>query len=150
MRQMSNFGQGGIPDFLKSYEAWEAAVPETIKQEGVWKFYAYRKALFLYDLCWYDCERLLKEPRGRKVSGQLIASMGSVSANIEEGYGRGLSTREYQQFLRYAVASAKESKGWYFRGRHLLPDSVVEHRLALLSEVIALLLTELKRRRREK
>lgn len=130
-----------------SYEAWDEAIPPEIKGEIVWEFYAYPKALFLFDLCWHDCEKLLRDPRGRKVASQLIDSMGSVSANIEEGYGRGLATKEFQQFLRYSVASAKEAKGWYFRGRHLLPAKVVEHRLKLLSEVIALTLTEIKKQR---
>ncbi|MBI1930310.1 four helix bundle protein [Candidatus Poribacteria bacterium] len=127
---------------ITSYEAWEKTVPQEIMQEAVWGFYAYRKALFLFDLCWQDCEKLLRDSRGQAVADQLIDSVGSVSANIEEGYGRGLATKEYRQFLRYAVASAKEAKGWYFRGRHLLSPQVVEHRLKLLSEIIALILTE--------
>ena len=94
--------------------------------------------------------KALEGCRGKAVADQLIRSVGSVSANIEEGHGRGLDTREYQQFLRYAVASAKEAKGWYFRGRHLLSPEVVEHRLKLLSEIIALILTEISRRRRRK
>lgn len=91
-------------DKVKSYEAWEEAVPDEIKGETAWKFYGYRKALFLFDLCWHDCERLLVDPRGRKIASQLIDSVGSVSANIEEGYGRGFATREFQPFLRYSVA----------------------------------------------
>ena len=83
---------------LTSYEVWEEVVPQEIKQEVVWKFYAYRKALFVYDLCWHDCEKLLTDPRGRKVASQLIDSVGSVSANMEEGYGRGFATKEFQQF----------------------------------------------------
>ena len=134
-------------DFM-NYEGWEKTVPQEITQEAVWGFYGYRKALFLFDLCWQDCEKLLRDYRGRTVAEQLIDSVGSVSANIEEGYGRGLVTKEYGQFLRYAVASAKEAKGWYFRGRHLLSPQVVEHRLKLLSEISALILTELARQRR--
>jgi four helix bundle protein len=132
---------------ITSYEEWEETVPPQIKQETVWGFYGYRKALFLYDRSLHDCEKLLKDQRGRKVASQLIDSAGSVSANMEEGYGRGLGTKEFQQFLRYSVGSAKESKGWYFRGRHILPAEVVEHRLKILSEVIALTLTEMKKQR---
>ena len=135
---------------VSRYEEWEKAVPQEIRQESYWGFYAYPKSLFLFDLCWQDCGKLLKDARGRAVSDQLIRSVGSVSANIEEGHGRGMNTREYQQFLRYALASAKESKGWYFRGRHLLPPAVVEHRLKLLSEIIALILTEINRRKKKK
>lgn len=133
---------------LTSYEAWEETVPKAIKSEITWDFYAYRKALFLYDLCWYDCGKLLKDSRGRKVSDQLIDSAGSISANIEEAYGRGLGTKEFLQFMRYSIASAKETKGWYFRARHLLSDQVVEHRLKIVSEVCALTLTEIKKQRK--
>ena len=82
--------------------------------------------------------------RGRAVAQQLIRSAGSISANIEEGYGRGFRGKERLQFLRYAVGSARETKGWYIRGRHLLSSDVIDHRSSLLDEVIALLLTELR------
>ena len=133
-----------------TYEEWEEKVPEAIKRDPTWGFYGYRKALFLYDLVWIDCQKLLRDPRGRPIVDQVIDSAGSISANIEEGYGRGFQGKEYQQFLRYAVASARETKGWYFRGRHLLPSTVVEHRLALIDEVISLIITEMDRQRKRK
>jgi hypothetical protein len=50
------------------YEDWEAGVPSQIKSEAMWNFFGYRKALFLYDLCWKDCETLLKHPLGKTVA----------------------------------------------------------------------------------
>ncbi|MCH8294769.1 four helix bundle protein [Candidatus Poribacteria bacterium] len=78
-----------------------------------------------------------------------MRSVGSISANIEEGYGRGFDGKEYHRFLRYALGSAKEAKGWYFRGRHLLSAKVVKHRLKLLSEIIALIITEISLQRKK-
>jgi four helix bundle protein len=126
------------------YEEWQDEVPDAIKCEGYWHFYGYRKALFLYDICWRDCEKLLRHPLGKAVADQLIRSAGSISANIEEGYGRGYG-RERLRFLRIALGSARETKGWYHRSQNVLSPPVVEHRLALISEVIALLVAELKR-----
>jgi four helix bundle protein len=118
-------------------------VPEEVKVEGVWKFFGYRKALFFYDLCWRDCERLLEHPLGQAVAQQLIRSAGSISANIEEGYGRGYG-KDRLRFLKFSVGSARESKGWYYRARNLLKSDVLSHRLSLISEVIALIVTEIQ------
>jgi four helix bundle protein len=129
------------------YEDWEANVPSQIKSEAMWNFFGYRKALFLYDLCWKDCETLLKHPLGKTVARQLIRSAGSISANIEEGYGRGYS-KDRLYFLRIAIGSARESKGWYYRAQELLSSKVIVHRLNLIGEVIALLVTELSASKR--
>jgi len=127
---------------VATYSEWEAQVSEKVKSEGVWKFYGYRKALFFYDLCWQDCEQLLKHPLGRAVSEQLIRSAGSIAANIEEGYGRGYG-KDRVRFLGFSLGSARESKGWYYRAKDLLRPEVLTHRLSLISEVIALIVTEI-------
>lgn len=98
----------------------------------------YRKALELYDLCWHDTEFMMKDIRGREITKQLINSVGSISANIEEGYGRGFG-KEYPQFLRIARGSARESKGWYKKSKFLLEGKVIEERTSLLDEIIAML-----------
>ncbi len=125
-----------------TYGEWQAQVPAQIRAEKVWQFYGYRKALFFYDLCWQDCERLRKHPLGKAVAQQLIRSAGSISANIEEGYGRGYG-KDRLRFLRFSIGSARESKGWYYRAKSLLAPEVLDHRLSLAGEVIALLATEI-------
>jgi four helix bundle protein len=126
------------------YEEWEVGVPSQIRNKGMWEFFGYRKALFLYDVCWKDCETLLKHPLGKAVARQLIRSAGSISANLEEGYGRGYG-KDRLYFLRIAIGSARESKGWYYRAKELLSPEVIEHRLNLIGEVIALLVTEVSK-----
>jgi four helix bundle protein len=134
-------------DKLMNYMEWERYVPEAIRQESLWSSVGYRKALFLYDICWQDCEELIKYPLGKPVANQLIRSVGSISANIEEGYGRGFS-KDRDYFLRIALGSARESKGWYFRAKNLLVEDGLTSRFELLGEVIALLITEINKKRR--
>ncbi|HOT92974.1 MAG TPA: four helix bundle protein [Anaerolineae bacterium] len=131
-------------DEVQSYETWMKNVPQAITAEDMWKFYGYRKALFLFDLCWTDCEHLLKHPLGKPIAQQLIRSAGSISANIEEGYGRGYG-KDRAYFLKIALGSARESKGWYYRSQRLLSSPTIEQRLNSLGEVIALLVTEINR-----
>jgi len=110
------------------------------------EFLGYRKALFFYDLAWEDCEKPMRDRRGKAVAEQLIRSAGSIRANIEEGHGRGYG-KQRNWFFTISIGSARESKSWYWRARKLLPSKVLEHRLALSDEVIALLISELTRQR---
>ncbi len=125
-----------------NYEEWEVDVHERVKKEPIWQFVGYRKALFFYDLVWQDCAKLMQDARGRAVAEQVIRSAGSISANLEEGHGRGYG-KQRNWFFTVAVGSARESKGWYWRGQQLLSPEVLNHRLALADEVIALIVTEL-------
>ena len=127
-----------------TFEEWEEGVAAEIVGGPVWKFYGYRKALFLYDLVWADCDYWQKDRRGWAITEQIVRSAGSISANIEEGFGRGFG-RDNARFLKIAVGSARETQGWYWRGRQLLPSDVYQHRIALLDEIIALLVTEINR-----
>ncbi|MEA3339319.1 MAG: hypothetical protein U9R15_05080 [Chloroflexota bacterium] len=42
-----------------NFEECKRGVSERIKAEPEWKFYAYPKALFMYDLVWKDAASLL-------------------------------------------------------------------------------------------
>jgi four helix bundle protein len=117
------------------YEDWVAEVPDNLKRERLWQFRVYPKALFFYDLMWQDCERLMKDVRGRAITEQVVRSAGSICANIEEGFGRGFGA-EYAYFLRVALGSARETRGWYYRARKLLSSAVLDHRMNLLDEII--------------
>ena len=98
----------------------------------------YQKSLALYDLCWNDTELMLNDIRGREIVKQLIRAVGSISANIEEGYGRGFG-KEYPQYLRISRGSARESKGWYKKSKFLLEEKLINQRIVLLDEIISML-----------
>jgi len=129
---------------MRTYEEWEKDVETPVKQGPLWEFYGYRKALFVYDLVWRDCEYWQKERRSWAIVDQIIRSAGSISANIEEGFGRGFG-RDYARFLKIALGSARETQGWYWRGRQMLTPEIYQHRVKLLDEVIALLINEINR-----
>ena len=57
----------------------------------------YKMSCELWDECWEDASILKQDDRGREICKQLIRSVGSISANIEEGYGRGFG-KEYPHF----------------------------------------------------
>lgn len=98
----------------------------------------YQLSLELWDVCWADTGILLNDVRGREISKQLIRSVGSISANIEEGYGRGFG-KEYPQFLRISRGSARESKGWYRKSNFLLNETIISERTKKLDSIIAML-----------
>jgi len=135
-------------DQATSYQEWQKQVAGVIKQDPLWNFHVYRKSLYLADLAWFDAEALMQDTRGRGIAWQLIDSAGSVAANIEEGFGRGFG-KDYARFLRIALGSAKETRGWYYRGRHVWSPQLVEKRLALISEIISgLVITSKQQRQR--
>lgn len=110
-------------------------------------FGGYQKAMQLWDSFWPDSEILIRDLRGQEIARQMTKSIGSISANIEEGYGRGFG-KELHQFYRYSRGSARESRGWYQRARYLLPASVVSDRIQLLDEIISILVATIESRRR--
>jgi len=122
-----------------NYESWLATVPETITADPLWSMKAYRLALFLGDIGWQDVIKLAGDRRTRELSDQLYRAVGSVGANIAEGYGRGTG-KDRARFYEYALGSAREARHWYRLGRHVLSDAVAQHRIALLAEITRMLL----------
>jgi len=136
------------------YTEWELTVPETIRGDSLWKMNAYRLALFLGDVGWYDVVRLAQDRHTIGLADQLYRALGSISANLAEGYSRGTG-KDRARFpvpapragYEYALGSARESRDWYYKGRHVLTQAVAQHRLELLTRVIRLLLTMIPQQR---
>jgi four helix bundle protein len=81
-----------------TYEEWEGTVPQAITGDTLWEVKAYRLALFAADISWEDVTKLSKDQRTRALTDQLYRALGSIGANIAEGYSRGTG-RDRARFL---------------------------------------------------
>lgn len=122
-----------------NYHAWEKEAPATLTSDALWKMKVYRLAVFTADIGWEDVTKLSKDVRTHKLSDQLYRALGSIGANIAEGYSRS-SGKDRVRFYAYSLGSAREARGWYYQARHLLSDEVTTHRMELLTRIIQLLL----------
>ena len=123
-----------------TFESWKEQVPESIRNDPLWGMRVYRVSLFASDVCWRDAGTLRDEERTQPVADQLYRAVGSVGANVAEGYSRGTG-KDRARFYEYALGSARESRDWYFKGRFVLGVEVTQHRLHFMTEIIRLLLT---------
>lgn len=129
-----------------NYKEWELGVPVTLKEDSLWKVAAYRYALFLSDLCWQDVAILSKNKTMLSTADQLYRAVNSVGANIAEGYSRSTG-KDRALFYQYALGSARESRDWYYKARHVLDENELTQRLNVLTEIIKLLLTMVPQQR---
>lgn len=129
-----------------NYDEWLETVPEEITGDALWRVEAFRLALFAADVGWYDVTKLMQDRRTLGLSDQLYRALGSISANIGEGYSRG-SGKDRARFYEYSLGSARESRDWYYKGRHILGEEVTTHRLGFLTQIIRLLLTMIPQQR---
>ncbi|MEA3338698.1 MAG: four helix bundle protein [Chloroflexota bacterium] len=129
-----------------NYGEWEKAVSEEIRGDSLWRVEAYRLGLFIADISWYDVTKLMQDKRTLGLSNQLYRAIGSISANIAEGYSRGTG-KDRARFYEYSLGSAREGRDWYHKGRHVVGETITQHRLSLLTQVIRLLLTMIPQQR---
>ena len=132
-----------------NYTEWLQTVPEELAGDALWRNEAYRLAVFAGELAWADVTKLGQDPRTRSLSDQLFRAVGSVGANIAEGYSRS-SGKDEARLLEYALGSAREARHWYYQSRQLLTDAVVNHRIQLLTQIIRLLLTMIPNERQRR
>lgn len=129
-----------------TYEEWLTEVPASITEDTLWQMKVYRVSLFVGDLAWYDCRKLVSDRSLVSLADQIYRAAGSISANISEGYSR-LSGKDQARFYEYALGSAREARDWYYKGRYTLGTNVTHHRMSLLAEIIRQLLTMIPKHR---
>lgn len=121
-----------------NYAEWLGTVPSEITNDPIWKLEVYRLALFAGDIGWEDVLKLSKEKLMLSVADQLHRSLGSISANLTEGYSRSKGL-DRARFMEISLGSARESRDWYYKARHVLPAEVIQHRMNLITQVISML-----------
>jgi len=129
-----------------TFESWKEQVLADIQDDPIWDMRVYRLSLFASDVSWRDAGTLREKERTQPVADQLYRAVGSIGANIAEGYSRGTG-KDRARFYEYALGSARESRDWYYKGRFVLRDEVVQHRLSFMTEIIRLLLTIIPQQR---
>jgi four helix bundle protein len=121
-----------------NYAEWLETVPSEITNDPIWKLEVYRLALFADDIGWNDVVALSKHKLMWGIADQLHRSLGSISANLTEGYSRSKGL-DRARFFEFSLGSARESRDWYYKSRHVLSTEVVKHRLGLVTQIIATL-----------
>jgi len=128
------------------YKEWEKNVHESFIDDSIWKVTAYRRALYLNDLCWQDLKVLLQDKRTVSITDQLYRAVGSISANLAEGYSR-VSGKDRALFYQYSLGSTREARDWYFKARHILGAKIFNDRIQIITEILRLLITMISQQR---
>jgi four helix bundle protein len=100
------------------------------------KVQAYRLAIEAARWGRKDAAECGSDPAARELLVQLLRALGSIPANIAEGYSRG-SYSDRRRFFEYALGSTREAIAWY----ETLGTAALDERLARLTSVRRLLLT---------
>ncbi len=128
---------------------WEASAPAALVGDPLWRMHAYRAALFAVDLGWSDARRLGGARVTEAVGAQLYRALGSVPANIAEGYSRS-SGADRVRFFEYALGSVRESITWYIAARPILGAALGDQRCGALVSIRRQLLAIIPAERRRR
>ena len=113
------------------------ATPDS--RDPIARMRVYQLAAELVVEAWPDAEELSRHPMTQKVCDQLYSAVGSIEANIADGYSRS-SGKDRCRFFEYALSSARESVTWYRAARPILGPDVTTKRWEKLEEIRRLLL----------
>jgi four helix bundle protein len=139
-----------------SFDTWLARVDPTQRADPLWRMAAYRFAIYALEIGWVDATTLDRTRVTRLIGSQLYRALGSIAANIAEGYSRS-SGADRVRIFEYALGSTRESSVWYLAARPVLGQSTCDTRNELLSQIRRILLSvipaertrRLKRRTRD-
>jgi four helix bundle protein len=108
---------------------------------------AYRLASYALELGWADVKALERAHTTRSTATQLYRALGSIVANLAEGYSRGSGPDRARHF-EYALGFARESRGWYAAASPVLEATVIPSRVRTLDRICQLLLVAIPAERK--
>lgn len=129
------------------YAEWLIDVPTEITNDPIWKLEVYRLGLFAGDIGLQDVLFLMKQSLMLSVADQLHRSLDSISVNLTEGYSRSKGP-DRARFIEASLGSARESREWYYKSRHVLPAEVIKHRMGLTTRIVSMLAPMIPRQRK--
>ena len=134
-------------DEPRGFSEWAEQVPQEMREDPIWRLPAYRYALYLEDLVQSDVPLIHRDIRTRAHVDQLLNAIGSISANIAEGYSRSTGP-DRAKFFEYGLSSSREGRDWLFKVRHALDPQTLADRIALVSRIMRILSAVIPRERR--
>ncbi len=120
--------------------------PDDRRGDPLQRMRVYRLACELLRESWEDAEKLTHHRTMEKVSGQLYAAVGSIAANLGEGYAHS-SGKDRARIFEFALGSARESISWFHSAEPVLGRDVVARRVEKLDEIRRMLLAIIPRER---
>jgi four helix bundle protein len=121
---------------------WESTIAREEVTDPLWRVHAYRVARCLLDQANSDAERLAPSADAKTI-GQLVRAVGSIGANVAEGYSR-RTGGDRSRFYGYALGSARESMVWYRSVAQAMDADALAIRMAFLVQERRLLIGMLK------
>ena len=115
-------------------------LPAFLRADPLSRMRAYRIATKLQQLSWNDAEILRKNSITADLPGQLYTAVGSIAANLAEGYSRS-SGKDRVRIFEYALGSAREAVAWYVSAAPILGDETTTKRGNALEEIRKIMLT---------
>lgn len=116
------------------FDEWVKTLPDSLRNDPLWKSAYYRLSMYISDLMWLDTEKINKDFCGREIVHQVVKSLGSVCANMEEAYRRGTGTPDFVRIMRISLGELGETQGWYFRSGHIIGPEILDKRIEVIQK----------------
>ena len=131
-------------DSMQPFGEWAKNADTMRVGDPLWSVQAYRISLYAIECHTFD-RRTNPQLCKAATLDQLTRAVGSISANLAEGYSRS-SVADRTRFYGYALGSTREAIAWYDT-LNIELDDVVKERQDTLMQIRRLLLTMLRRAR---